>query len=153
MENATKAILMAGGILIALLILSITMNIWNSGTSAFLTIDEKRIIALKEEEMVKFSQYIGNMYGSEVENCIRRVITYNYVNDTQMVVNVDHNVGNSTTIPLETYDSLSQIVVNTGVRIPVNIDVTYRNDIYKGSLVTASDGTITSINFKKVEKK
>lgn len=148
MDNAAKAILIAGGVIIALLLMTIATSIWGKGSDAFSTIDERRVIALQEEQMVKLSQFVGDVYGSEVENCIRRVITYNYVNGTNIIVRIDNRINGVFEAQAE-YTNLSNIIGTDSMPV-VNLGSTYRNDIYNGTMITDEKGNIQALNFKKI---
>ena len=69
MENASKAILIAGGVLIAIIVISIAMHIWGMGTDAFSSIEKDKSELLKLKEKYRRILYvrvfrIANLYFS-----------------------------------------------------------------------------------------
>lgn len=144
MENASKAIMIAGGVLIAIIIISLGMYIWGVGTGAFGSAEQKRAAALREEQMVKFSQYVGLVYGSEVENCIRKVVTFNELNGTFIKVTIrddSADVEPDQTI-VSAYD-----VFGTNDPLVYVLSETDRNDIYKGELILKDNGDLEEVKF------
>ena len=80
MENATKALLIAAAILIAIVLISIGVFVLNQGRDAMSSVDmsEAQIIAFNS----KFEPYNGQKRGSDVKALIDRVNVSNkaYVN-------------------------------------------------------------------------
>lgn len=150
MENASKAVMIAGGVLIAIIVISLGMYIWGVGTGAFGSMEQKRAAALKEEEMVKFSQYVGIVYGSEVENCIRRVVTFNQLNGTDIKVYVG---GLNEDICPKGYFNEPQDVFNDEDQLEYKLNQLLRNDKYKGELGLTDFGDIEKIIFTPYETK
>ncbi len=144
MENASKAVMIAGGVLIAIIVISLGMYIWGIGTGAFGSVEQKRAAELKEEQMVKFSQYVGVLYGSEVENCIRRVITFNELNGTDIKVYVQ---GLDTKICPKGYFNVASDLFDENNELIYALNQLLRNDQYKGELILDDNGNITGINF------
>lgn len=129
MENASKAILIAGGVLLAMVVISICMLVISNAREAFVSMEEKRQAQIVQEQTVKFANYVGqqDIYGTEVYNCIKRAESYN-----------DFNPGNNIT-----------------VQDPTNVDgidvtvVSNRTIKFKGTMVTREEnGTIESITFE-----
>lgn len=146
MENASKAVLMAGGVLIAIIVISLGMYIWGVGTGAFGSVEQKRAAQLREEQMVKFSQYVGVLYGSEVENCIRRVLTYNELNGTDIKVYVE---GLGSDICPKGFYNEAQDLFDTNGDLLYMLNELLRNDQYEGQLELDDYGNILAINFSK----
>lgn len=145
MENASKAVMIAGGVLIAIIVISLGMYIWGVGTGAFGSVEQKRAAELKEEQMVKFSQYVGVLYGSEVENCIRRVITFNEMYGTNMKVIV---TGIDTKLCPKGYFSEAQDLFDKNEELEYKLNQVLRNDKYMGKLDLDDLGNIDSIIFE-----
>lgn len=78
MENASKAIIMAGGILIALVIISILVIIFNVTGSVYTEREKSLEIEQIEEYNRKFATYnnIDGLYGSELLSLANLVIDY-----------------------------------------------------------------------------
>lgn len=150
MENASKAVMIAGGVLIAIIIISVGMYIWGIGTGAFASIEQKKAAALREEEMVKFSQYVGMLYGSEVENCIRKITDFNELNGTniEVYISVDGDVEFNGNKNYAQWNKLFDANNASKYVLPQ----TYRNDQYKGQLEVDNNGNLTKIHFV-VDKK
>lgn len=77
MENASKALIMGGAILIAILIISVGIMIVNSTKGVTDQQDKANQLVTIESYNSQFSQYCGNrVIGSEVINLINFVETY-----------------------------------------------------------------------------
>ena len=79
MENASKALIIAGAILLSILIISLGLMVYNNAKSAVGSAD------LSEAEIqafnAKFTSYVGdNITGSQVNALIQQVITSNQSN-------------------------------------------------------------------------
>lgn len=92
MENATKALLIAAAILIAIVLISIGVFVLRQGQDAMSSADmsEAQILAFNS----KFESYGGTQRGSQVKALIDRVIASNReqtatTSDTSAVVEVD----------------------------------------------------------------
>lgn len=147
MENASKAILIAGGVLVALLVISIAMYIIGQARGTVLSAEERRLQTIKQEQVNKFSQYAGNIYGSEVENCIRRVASYNKdkVDSEKMTVNIKR--GTDEILFDGSMDEL--ISLDAENKIKVNITAEERNDNnWFGTINYRINGTIEDITFE-----
>lgn len=153
MENASKAVMIAGGVLIAIIVISLGMYIWGVGTGAFGAVEQKRAAALREEQMVKFSQYASVLYGSEVENCIRRVGNYNELNGTDIKVTVEGITDNPTLAPKGYYNSVSDINIVAEANASYaeyKLNQLLRNDKYRGGLREDALGNLVII-FKQYD--
>ena len=77
MENATKALMIAGAVLIAILIIGVGMMIYNSAQGSIEGATSK--ISQQEIELFNsgFTQYEGNVSGSQVKSLISSVINNN----------------------------------------------------------------------------
>lgn len=89
MENASKAIIMAGGILIALVIISILVIIFNVTGSVYTEREKSLEIEQIEEYNRKFATYnnIDGLYGSELLSLANLVIDY----DSRLLYGYDVN--------------------------------------------------------------
>lgn len=77
MENATKALIMAGAILIAILIISAGIIVFNSTKGVRKSGEEAGDLMAIETYNSQFTKYCGNrVKGSEVTNLINFVATY-----------------------------------------------------------------------------
>ena len=91
MENASKALLMVGGILIGLILLSLGVYLYGVMREA----EQTRVTLLTEEQLVKYNQeYIsydkGAMYGTDVVTVLNKAISNNefYSDDESMFIDV-----------------------------------------------------------------
>ena len=90
MENASKALIIAGAILLAILIISLGILIYNqaSGVVANNTMSEVDIQTFNQ----KFTQYVGEQRGSAVRSLIQQVQASNAAEGNeqrQVTINVD----------------------------------------------------------------
>ena len=123
MENASKAILIAGGVLLAIIVISICMLVISNARESFVSMEEKRQAQILQEQTIKFANYVGQkIYGTEVYNCIKRAQSYNESNPRNHIA-VTNNSG------------IDVSLVNNGT-----VEL-------KGTMVTNDDGTIQSITF------
>lgn len=99
MENASKALIIAGGVLVSMIIISLLVVFYNSITSLQST---KQSIKAEEQSAEFNKQFEGyaknNIIGSEFLSLVNRVIDYNrrytndgYYNYTQMTLNITFN--------------------------------------------------------------
>lgn len=77
MENASKALIIAGAILISIILISIGVMVVNSGTQ--LTDEAARQMSEQELQAYnrKYTQYIGNQRGSSIRSIIQDVMANN----------------------------------------------------------------------------
>lgn len=126
MENASKAILIAGGVLLAIIVISICMLVISNAREAFVSMEERRHAQIVQEQTAKFANYVGQeIYGTEVYNCIKRAQSYN-----------DSNPGN--TIAVQAPTDVDGVDVT---------DESERITKFTGTMTTNDDGTIASIIF------
>ena len=101
MENASKALIIAGAILISILLISLGIVIYNSAKDAASTdqMDDFQVSAFNS----KFTQYEGKKSGSQVKSLIDDVLACNANKDrgrkiavTGDVVTVDEGAVNAT---------------------------------------------------------
>jgi len=81
MENAVKALLIAGAVLVTILIISITMGVFNVGAEQ---IDNAADLSEYEIQSFndKFEQYVGtNVSGAEVNALIKTAFNHNLFED------------------------------------------------------------------------
>ena len=98
MENASKALIIAGAILLAILIISLGIMIYNqaSGTVNNNAIDEVDITSFNQ----KFTQYEGdNIRGAQVDALLDQITTNNvtYQDDTSRQVQLEVKSGTNWT--------------------------------------------------------
>lgn len=76
MENATKALLIAAAILVAILIISLGISVYNMAaeTAQGVNLNEQEIMAFNE----KFNRYVGeNQRGNQVNGLLTTVLNHN----------------------------------------------------------------------------
>lgn len=149
MENASKALLIAGGVLIALLVISLGMYILGRAQDTAVSAEERRLQTLTQEQINKFSQYSGEIYGAEVENCIRRMASYNKNKAESEKIKIYLSKNTSGTGEVEYNGSPNEIIDNNASNKVKNImSATDRNDRYIGTITYKVNGMIEKINFK-----
>ena len=131
MENASKALIIAGAILLAILIISLGIMIYNqaSGVVNNNAMSEVDISSFNQ----KFEQYTGtNVRGAQVNSLLSQIQTNNvkYQDDTsrQVQVSVDGSASWNGTRPSGTLVGVSYDKANTGE----TYKVTYTTDSKTG---------------------
>lgn len=133
MENASKALLIAGAILICILLIAIGMYIYNSAQGTIQTAAGQMGQQDKEMYNSMIKKYVGNSKkGSDVKQMIEDVISQNsqYVNESGKFISI-----HATGIPNYTDDTTTLAKANvyegdkTGENSQVNIDAA--RDMYR----------------------
>ncbi len=98
MENASKALLLAAGVLIGLILLSLGLYLYNTVRAA----GELKSIQLSEEQLLKYNAEYeafdkGRMYGTDVITVLNKARNNNekYKNDESMFINVQFTLKNA----------------------------------------------------------
>jgi len=93
MENASKALLIAGAILICILLIAIGMYIYNSAQSTIQTAAGQMNQQDKQMYNAMIQKYVGTKSGSEIKRMIEDVISQNnqYVNESGKFTSVLQN--------------------------------------------------------------
>ncbi|MBE5821305.1 MAG: hypothetical protein E7311_01790 [Clostridiales bacterium] len=154
MENASKALLIAGGVLVALLVISLGMYIIGRAQNTAVSAEERRLQTLTQEQINKFSQYSGEIYGMEVENCIRRIASYNKdkASSERILITLSKNTGGTGIVE---YDGSADEIIDPAIANKMKniMSETDRNDIYTGTITYLANGMIEKIDFVLKEKK
>lgn len=106
MENASKALIIAGAILLAILIIGLGMLIFNQAKNAIsgTGLDSTKVSTYNSE----FEQYKGRQSGSNTKQLVRAIISHNRTNydDPSMQIEFNSVVGNGTlTVPTNPYEA------------------------------------------------
>lgn len=96
MENASKALLIAGAILIAILLIAIGMMVFNSASGVIDTASSGMTDHQKTMHNKKFTIYEGKKSGSIVKELVETVLTNN-ANTENQPVNINGKKPDSTT--------------------------------------------------------
>ena len=123
MENATKALLIAGGVLIVILIIGVGMAIFNAGQDAVKAGEDQAGSQALTIFNGQFEKYAGKQKGSVVRNLISTIITNNASSETK--VNLKHSA--------TTLSSTSTITASTGTLIPEANYSVFRNRVRTNS--------------------
>lgn len=102
MENASKALIIAGAILISILLIGIGMMIYNSAVKPVTDAGSRMDEMTKNMFNGKFENYEGSQKGSNVKTLISTVITSNAQNEDDIIVTVN---GKSSSADLSTLRS------------------------------------------------
>ncbi len=89
MENASKALIIAGAILISILLIGIGMMIYNSAIKPVTDAGDRMDEMSKNMFNGKFENYEGSQRGSNIKTLISTVITSNAQNEDGLVVTVN----------------------------------------------------------------
>lgn len=151
MENASKALIIAGAILLAILIISLGIMIFNRAqdTAQGSGMSQQQITAFN----AKYSKYIGDRVpGSSVRALLQEVIANNgdESNDTvesKMKITSDSGVGVS--IDPTKADPAATAVENGAGFKSGSISSIKSNATYKITATYGSDGKITEMNIAK----
>ena len=131
MENATKALLIAAAVLVAILLISLGVGVFQMGEEATqgANLSEQEVMAFNQ----KFEQYAGQgKRGSEVNALLKTVVQHNIQKtaegSTDLRVTVSGSAtisGTETTIPSVSTGAVYNVVVNlsptTGLVTSINI--------------------------------
>ncbi len=110
MENATKALLIAGAVLIVILLIGVGMLIFNSSTQPVQTAVTQMSAQDKSIFNAQFENYAGSQNGTSVRTLLSNVISSNAVYDNKVTVTdgtVDKGSGNDAISALRTGVSLN----------------------------------------------
>lgn len=149
MENASKALLIAGAIIITLGIISIAVMIYSGarGLVSNSNIDSTVVTA----HNARFSEYIGDFNGSQVKTCISTVLANNYNEGTlpEYKVEVSVKEGNVITEYVK-FDDPSNKVGSGKKQVCDNISTNIKsNNSYSGDVEYSPNGVITKIEFTR----
>lgn len=89
MENASKALIIAGAILISILLIGVGMMIYNSALKPLDEAGSQMEQIQKNMFNGKFENYTGSQKGSNVKSLISAVITSNAENEDGIIVTVN----------------------------------------------------------------
>ena len=94
MENASKALIIAGAILLAILIISLGIFVYRQASGAINSggMDEVQLATFN----AKFRQYEGTQTGSVVKDLINTVLTNNNAEEASEDTYVDVTIGGTT---------------------------------------------------------
>lgn len=100
MENASKALIIAGAILLSILIIAIGMYVYNSAQSTINDSLTKMSSSEKSAFNATFTGYQGNQTGSQVKSLITDLITNSstYVEEPAKIINFNIDKVNTTTL-------------------------------------------------------
>lgn len=97
MENASKALLIAGAVLIVILLISVGIMIFNSSKGLFSSATTSMSQQEKSMFNTKFTMYEGpNVSGTQLRELIRAVITNNTDEDNAKVTINENEINGST---------------------------------------------------------
>lgn len=134
MENASKALLMAGGILLAMMILALLVYVATS-MSSMAGSQDRRIEAKQLEDFNKTYEAYNKtrMYGTDIITVVNKAEDYNTKNDTEEQYKINITVFNA-----------------SGDEIPISYDSEFKAAIFKCTDVTYKEGRIKSMTFSQL---
>ena len=145
MENASKALLIAGAILIAILIIGIGMMVFN-GIGSITDQQGAKVDAMAIQMFnANFEPYKGtNVSGANVKALLSSITANNttYLNDTSRQIRVNYGTSSSTT-PTGNYTTSADINANVTDKIGSN----YRYTVTFGT--DTGSGYINECNIKR----
>lgn len=128
MENASKALIMAGAVLIAILIISLGIFVFNRASG-----DAKEQANLDKEEIAAFNSkltpYLGRQSGSQVNALIQYVISV----DNSAVSNEDLVKRISITFPTESGNNTIQVLTDASDKMYVSYGTSNIKKVQTGS--------------------
>lgn len=149
MENASKAILIAGAVLISLAVISMGVLIYNTVKSTMNNIDIDSVAVSTHNS--RFITFIGEVSGIEVKRCISNVLANNNNENTATEYKIEVSVVQSgTTVDYVKYSNAAktgsgrQTICN---QMSTNIKENFR---YQGVVNYSSNGIITKIVFTRI---
>ena len=151
MENASKALLMAAGILIAIILISLLVAMYK-GVSLFQRQQVSQEDAARIEEFNSFyTKYSGRyVYGTEVITVINQTVNNNYEINVEVKIN-SYSYDSTTTNLIKTKDS--NIIDDSNREIALNYlnSSNLRNRDFKCTGITydTTTGKVNSIKFEE----
>lgn len=140
MENASKALLIAGGILLAILMISLMVYAWGKISEYQASKVELANIKSTAEFNAQFTNYDrDDVQGYELLTLIHRVIDYNQRNTKDSTINADSYPCISLTISMETYED----------NVDKRTDLTYDNISRLFKSTTYTDNELSAENRNK----
>ena len=139
MENASKALLIAGAILIVILLIAVGMMVYRGAQGSIKKAIGQMSSTERDIHNSQFEPYIGsNKSGSELRTLYSKVISNNANPDnievSITIINQAGPTGNVTANETDLSDSMSAI--NTGVAVRYNITAVYSAGVITEITVT-----------------
>lgn len=160
MENASKAVLIAGAIIVAMAVISISVVIYFNVKDAMsnISIDATSVSTHNS----RFVSYIGEVTGSQVKICISNVLANNYNENTTTDYKIEISITDSrlnasntsvTTDKIDyiKYESTDTQKAGNGKQAVCDkmSDYIKTNNLYLGSVTYNEKGIITKIDFTR----
>lgn len=125
MENASKALIIAGAILLAILIIGLGMFIYQqaSGAMSGANLDSQKVAAYNNE----FLAYEGTKSGTEVRALLDVIRNHNVANASDASLNIAVKSGSAATTTTAPTDAVSAATVNKA-KDSVEVGKTYTVD-------------------------
>ena len=111
MENASKALLIAGAVLIVILLIAVGMKIFNSSSSTADQVDTNMQTVEITTFNNKFLQYEGKQSGTQVKALINVVIAHNATDEARKVKVNGETKGNKIADLLKNINSMAEYTV------------------------------------------
>lgn len=136
MENASKALIIAGAILLSILIIALGVFVFNQAKSAVgnTGLSDQEVAAFNS----KFDSYEGNQKGSSVKALINTVRNYNKSAESGEIINI--LPGTAPTTPTD------QQADDSGINYSPTIT---SSDMYKITFAYNKQGRISAIYYNK----
>lgn len=156
MENASKALLIAGAVIISIAVISISVVIYFNVKDAITNINMDETAVATHNS--RYSSYLGQVTGSQVKICISGILANNY-NETTLpeykvevsVIDTKLGIGTNDKIDYVKYDSGDTIKAGNGKKPECDNISNYikSNYIYNGSVTYNAYGIISKIEFTR----
>ncbi len=102
MENATKALLIAGSVLIAILLIALGMRVFNSGASASKESQSTMQSTAALTFNSQFTSFSGTQRPNKISSLVQKVIASNATNSKKVTI----NKGDATSYQIPTEQSI-----------------------------------------------
>lgn len=119
MENATKALLIGASILIAILLISVGMRVFNSGANASKSTGTVMGATEKTTFNAQFTSFQGTQKKNKISDLVQKVIASNATSKQHKVT---INLLEPENYPLPTTDQFISFDYNDGYIINININ-------------------------------
>ena len=145
MENASKALIIAGAILISILLIGIGMFVYTSSQGTISTAVSSMSAQEKEMYNQKFQQYVGTQSGASVRALLAAVKSNNSIGEgNQITINTGATVDGITTTAGDGKDKNNTLITHTTSE--GNIPST---KYYKVDVETGKSGLIVNIKISE----
>ena len=146
MENASKALIIAGAILLAILLISLGIMIFNQAQSAIdgSGMSDAELTAFNQ----KFTKYEGKQKGSTIRSMVQEVMANNNSSEASDETRISINVANGAAAGVSTSGTADLVKLDAGSNAQPYFGPTFKNTITYTVSFNYDKGRIVIIDVK-----